>query len=72
MDEADLAQESIDFHTSLAVRRVVGAVGAKDFSPLQAQAGIDCGLEIPEARRIAAPGCTRCVRCQAAAEGDDA
>lgn len=24
----------------------------------------DCGEPIPEARRQAVPGCTRCVRCQ--------
>lgn len=24
----------------------------------------DCGDEIPPARRLAAPGCTRCVQCQ--------
>ena len=25
----------------------------------------DCGDEIPEARRQAVPGCTRCIECQA-------
>ena len=24
----------------------------------------DCGDDIPDARRLAAPGCTRCVACQ--------
>lgn len=28
----------------------------------------DCGDELPEARRIAYPGCTMCVDCQADAE----
>ncbi|MDN0081608.1 TraR/DksA family transcriptional regulator [Crenobacter sp. SG2305] len=28
----------------------------------------DCGDDIPEARRRAAPGCTRCITCQTAAE----
>ncbi|MCP1652609.1 TraR/DksA C4-type zinc finger protein [Pseudomonas nitroreducens] len=25
----------------------------------------DCGEDIPSARRLAAPGCTRCIDCQA-------
>jgi len=25
----------------------------------------DCGDDIPPARRLAAPGCTRCIDCQA-------
>lgn len=29
---------------------------------------IDCDAPIPEARRLAVPGCTRCVECQALAE----
>lgn len=29
----------------------------------------DCLLAIPEARRLAVPGCTRCVECQAMVEG---
>ncbi|MCF8094455.1 MAG: TraR/DksA family transcriptional regulator [Desulfobacteraceae bacterium] len=28
----------------------------------------DCGEDIPEARRCAVPGCTRCVACQEAHE----
>ncbi len=28
----------------------------------------DCGDEIPQARRLAAPGCTRCIACQARKE----
>lgn len=28
----------------------------------------DCGDELPEARRIAYPGCTMCIDCQADAE----
>lgn len=28
----------------------------------------DCGDDLPEARRIAYPGCTMCVDCQADAE----
>ncbi len=27
-----------------------------------------CGAEIPEARRIAAPGCTMCITCQEISE----
>lgn len=29
---------------------------------------VDCDDDIPEARRIAWPGCTRCVHCQAIKE----
>lgn len=28
----------------------------------------DCGDEIPQARRLAVPGCTRCIACQARKE----
>ncbi len=28
----------------------------------------ECGEEIPEARRIAAPGCTMCITCQEISE----
>lgn len=28
----------------------------------------DCGIEIPEARRLAVPGCRLCVDCQGLAE----
>jgi phage/conjugal plasmid C-4 type zinc finger TraR family protein len=28
----------------------------------------DCGCEIPEKRRQAVPGCTRCIACQEEAE----
>lgn len=30
---------------------------------------IDCGEEIPEARRLAAIGCTQCIHCKTASEG---
>lgn len=29
---------------------------------------IECDKKIPEARRLAAPGCTRCITCQQAWE----
>lgn len=69
MDEADLAQESIDFHLAHKLRQVQWGMN----SPLPpfAKGGElceGCGEEIPDARRKAVPGCTRCVSCQTEAE----
>ena len=59
-DEADKAQVSSDrlLEAGIAAHRNGGHLsdGQKDC--------IDCGEEIPEKRRKAAPGCERCIECQ--------
>lgn len=51
----DLMQERID--QLLAARAPArGGVSALECT--------GCGGEIPEARRLAAPGCVRCIECQ--------
>ena len=50
----DLMQERLD--RLLAARPVRGGVSALEC--------VRCGYEIPEARRLAAPGCVRCIECQ--------
>lgn len=59
-DEADLGNESMAMHLRLALHRCrddVEDYGGSDLC-------IQCGAEIPEARRIAVPGCKRCLACQ--------
>ena len=45
-------------------RRAVQGKGPKTATECQ-----DCGDDIPKARRLAAPGTQRCVKCQGAFEG---
>ncbi|MEW6670212.1 MAG: TraR/DksA C4-type zinc finger protein [Thermodesulfobacteriota bacterium] len=63
MDEADLGNESAAFHLRL---NLAGAT-ARPAGPGSGVC-IDCGETIPEARRLAVPGCIRCRECQAEAE----
>jgi phage/conjugal plasmid C-4 type zinc finger TraR family protein len=62
MDEIDRAQERTAAYLEkciAAARGIPPSAGAKsDFCE-------DCGDEIPEARRLASPEATRCIRCQA-------
>lgn len=51
----DLMQERLD---RLLAARVPARGGVSAF-----ECGY-CGGEIPEARRLAAPGCVRCIECQ--------
>jgi phage/conjugal plasmid C-4 type zinc finger TraR family protein len=63
-DEADLGNESADMHLRLALSRFrddVEDYGGSDVC-------IECGEDIPEARRMAVPGCKRCLQCQIAFE----
>jgi phage/conjugal plasmid C-4 type zinc finger TraR family protein len=64
MDEADLAQQSSDFHLNLALQKHRGRSNSGELS----SHCDDCGDKIPAARRRALPGCRRCVGCQQAAE----
>ena len=63
MDDADRAQEIIDIGIAESIARVAKANGRS------AHFCIDCDTRIPEARRIAYPGCLRCVECQQDIEG---
>lgn len=60
MDEADLALETDERYRALALavlaRHAPRGVSAADCK--------ECGDPIPEARRVAVPGCERCAACQ--------
>ncbi|WP_084312824.1 TraR/DksA C4-type zinc finger protein [Desulfobulbus elongatus] len=60
MDDVDIAQElrEAELRHLLAARAYALPHGES------AEECDDCGEPIPEARRQAAPGCTRCVFCQ--------
>jgi len=62
MDDVDIARrnQEVDIRRALRNRSVSRPNG--DISPLTCE---DCDKEIPEGRRKAVPGCTRCVACQA-------
>lgn len=60
MDEADFAQANQEAWD----RRVLALQLAAMPQGESAEECEECGGLIPEKRREAAPGCTRCVRCQ--------
>ena len=60
MDEADIAQRNQE----LLERRNLEAQLANMPHGESAEECEECGAPIPEKRRQAAPGCTRCIRCQ--------
>lgn len=62
MDFCDRAQKSEDYHRQQSLDRIRGAVGGS--AAVSLLNCIGCGDEIPEIRRKAVPGCTRCVSCQ--------
>lgn len=66
MDEADLAQESENFHLELVVKTAKQRM--QGLKPESARFCVDCEKPIPEMRRLAVPGCRRCVTCQAEIE----
>lgn len=59
-DFADLASDTETLHrqAALSVRPTAATTS------VSAYVCEDCGEPIPEARRAAIPGCTRCVACQ--------
>ena len=62
MDEIDHAQIYNDHFLSVAIAAARGrAVRSESESRLYCE---DCGMQIPEARREAIPGCIWCVGCQ--------
>ena len=60
MDDVDLAQANQERFE----RKALAAQLASMPSGEAAEECEDCGEPIPEARRKAAPGCTRCIGCQ--------
>lgn len=61
-DMVDQANEHADYllQVALAKRPVSHAASALECE--------DCGEDIPQARRVAVPGCRRCADCQGLAE----
>jgi len=60
MDEADIAQRDRELYDRLALQRQLNSMPQGE----SAAACEACGGVIPEERRQAAPGCTRCILCQ--------
>jgi phage/conjugal plasmid C-4 type zinc finger TraR family protein len=70
MDIADRAQATVDkLHEDALARTVRAARGIPPAPGTPSIYCVDCDHEIPEARRRAKPGCTRCIECQADVEG---
>ena len=62
MDEADQAQASTE---RLLNAGIAACRGTASQGTIISNECIDCEEIIPEARRTAAPGCLRCIECQA-------
>jgi len=62
MDFCDRGQQSEAYHRQQSLDRIREAVGGS--AAVSRSNCRDCGDEIPEVRRMAVPGCTRCVSCQ--------
>jgi len=67
MDAIDYGRNCADLYLDVALRNHRQRQGQKQAASNTECA--DCGEPIPEARRRAAPGCSRCTACQAAIEG---
>ena len=66
-EEAEMGQLHA-IHNNLNAVANVRRQLAKQATAESAEYCEDCGDEIPEARRLAVPGCQRCVFCQEKAE----
>lgn len=66
-DEIDRAQQRDEYFRDLAIEEHYRR-GIRNAGRLGVGECVDCGADIPEARRKAVPGCTRCVTCQEALE----
>lgn len=66
-EEAEMGQLHA-IHNNLNAVANVRRQLAKQATEESAEYCEDCGDEIPEARRLAVPGCQRCVFCQEKAE----
>lgn len=65
-DDIDRAQDIETWHREAAIEAVREAA----YSGEAASDCIECGLQIPSERQLAAPGCQMCVDCAARAEAD--
>jgi len=63
-DQIDQAQQFADAHLQDSLARVA----AERPTGPSLERCEDCGERIPERRRRAMPGCTRCIACQEEAE----
>jgi phage/conjugal plasmid C-4 type zinc finger TraR family protein len=63
MDECDCAQIYIEAEMTEAIRAIRAQMVGVGLTPAQTECDA-CGDEIPEARRLAVPGCRLCVKCQ--------
>jgi len=59
MDQFDRAAELEEQHRELALATARHQPSGQSYSHCE-----DCGEAIPERRRLAAPGCHRCIYCQ--------
>jgi phage/conjugal plasmid C-4 type zinc finger TraR family protein len=62
-EEAEVAQ-ILDITRNLAAVAAVQEQLAKQRAQPSLEECEDCGEDIPEQRRIASKGCTRCIHCQ--------
>lgn len=62
-EEAEVAQILSITQSLAAVNQVQQALAKQRATPSLEECE-DCGEEIPEQRRVASPGCTRCIYCQ--------
>jgi len=65
-DQIDYAQQQADAHLQESLARVAAE---RPMGP-SLECCEDCGARIPERRRQAVPGCTRCIGCQEAFENE--
>jgi len=65
MDQFDRATQLEEAARAIALAKVLARTQGAGESLHHC---IDCGVDIPEARRRAVPGCQRCVDCQAEVE----
>lgn len=65
-----MTAEIIDQANELTQQRIDMAIAAHriDRSAVSAEHCEDCGVEIPEERRTAVPGCQMCAECQSLRE----
>ncbi|MDA8164074.1 MAG: TraR/DksA family transcriptional regulator [Desulfobacteraceae bacterium] len=67
MDEIDIAQNHWELLLSARINNLRQKATGADASATECE---ECGVEIPEARRQAVPGCTLCVDCQEKTEAN--
>ena len=66
-EETDIAQINNLMQNASAVSMVQAALAKQSQQP-SLEFCETCGDEIPEARRVAVPGCTQCIHCKEISE----